>query len=63
MASPLDSLNLGQLKAEVEVALNDVESLLAFVEKFSFLLPAQAKIGITDLQTVLNVVQSFLNKV
>lgn len=63
MSNPLDSMNLGQLKTDVESAITDVESLLAFVEKFSFLLPASAKTGITDLQTVLNLVQSFLNKV
>ena len=63
MANPLDSMNLGTLKTEVEGAIASVEALLSFAEKFSFLLPPAAKAGITELQAVLNLVNSFLAKV
>jgi hypothetical protein len=62
-SNPLDAMNLGQLKTEVEAAMASVEALLAFAEKFSFLLPPAAKTGITELQSVLKLVSSFLAKV
>lgn len=63
MSNPLDSVNVSHLKAEVETAVASVEALLAFANKFGFLLPPAAKAGITELQAVLNLVQSLLAKV
>ena len=61
MTNPLDALNVGQLKTEVEAALASAQQLIAFAEKFSFLLPPTAKASLPELQTVLNVVQSLLS--
>lgn len=55
-------LSFGDLKNDIDKALDGLISALSFVEKFGWFLPPQYKTPLTELLKLLTMLNNFLDK-